>query len=580
MNYIYKKYFNIFILFYPLILAINSFGQQNDFNKAVELKKFEKQGGKVGETSSEIYRLTNRNGESRTFYLNRKDNLASYDELVDTTTINVWEIDTTKYNNMFKFWQQVDVANSYWAPLPIADLNNNDQPELYGYTNINYPALIGPVKIFERNTSGIFQDIFSYDSATTYVKGIAHMFSEGNAQIFNNAFVDEDTILYNFYPVYQSDSKDSFPTTFDFLFYIDTLQINNMSFGDLDNNGKTDCAFTTPSVWDTTMVAIAEYREDINNFEEVFRFSSIFESDISGFAIGDFDQDGKTEIVISSGPGNIFVIENIGENQYSIINQFPFPIHNAYMQTATNDIDGNGKPEFWIGGQDFENGITVFQCYEADGDNKYQVVANIELRYIVSFYNEYIQAIDMDEDGKEELIISVGNAILILKFAGYANYHKYKLWYAKLGEATQTGAQFYPTTIADLNGDEKKDLIIPMEKYTPYVTYALSYILRQEGASGIEGNIYTIPGSFNLSQNYPNPYNPATTIRFEIPERSVVTIKVYDVLGNEVATLINEEKPSGNYEVEFNGTGLTSGIYFYQLQAGRFTEVKKMILLK
>jgi hypothetical protein len=85
---------------------------------------------------------------------------------------------------------------------------------------------------------------------------------------------------------------------------------------------------------------------------------------------------------------------------------------------------------------------------------------------------------------------------------------------------------------------------------------------------------------FNLTQNYPNPFNPTTTIRFEIPERSIVTIKVYDVLGSEVATLINEEKAIGNYEVEFNGNILTSGIYFYQFTAGSFSETKKMILLR
>ena len=89
---------------------------------------------------------------------------------------------------------------------------------------------------------------------------------------------------------------------------------------------------------------------------------------------------------------------------------------------------------------------------------------------------------------------------------------------------------------------------------------------------------------FNLESNFPNPFNPTTTIKYQIPVISLVTIKVYDVLGNEIATLFNDDKPAGSYEVEFSAiggeTGLPSGIYFYQLRAGNFTETKKMVLLR
>jgi hypothetical protein len=93
------------------------------------------------------------------------------------------------------------------------------------------------------------------------------------------------------------------------------------------------------------------------------------------------------------------------------------------------------------------------------------------------------------------------------------------------------------------------------------------------------------PTKFLLSQNYPNPFNPSTKINYRLPERSFVTLKIYDVLGNEIATLVNEEKPAGSYEAEFNGTGLIhqtlpSGVYFYQLRTGAFIETKKMILLR
>jgi photosystem II stability/assembly factor-like uncharacterized protein len=89
-----------------------------------------------------------------------------------------------------------------------------------------------------------------------------------------------------------------------------------------------------------------------------------------------------------------------------------------------------------------------------------------------------------------------------------------------------------------------------------------------------------LPTEFSLLQNYPNPFNPTTTINYQLPELSFVTLKVYDVLGNEIVTIINEEKPIGNYEVEFNAVEFPSGVYFYRLQAGSFVETKKMVLMK
>ena len=88
------------------------------------------------------------------------------------------------------------------------------------------------------------------------------------------------------------------------------------------------------------------------------------------------------------------------------------------------------------------------------------------------------------------------------------------------------------------------------------------------------------PTEFKLSQNYPNPFNPTSKIEYSIPQTAFVTLKVYDILGKEIATLVNEEKLAGNYEVNFNGNRLSSGIYFYKIQAGGYSSMKKMVLLK
>ncbi|MBK9406086.1 MAG: T9SS type A sorting domain-containing protein [Ignavibacteria bacterium] len=90
-----------------------------------------------------------------------------------------------------------------------------------------------------------------------------------------------------------------------------------------------------------------------------------------------------------------------------------------------------------------------------------------------------------------------------------------------------------------------------------------------------------IPGNYFLSQNYPNPFNPVTNLEFGISKLGFVSLKVYDVLGSEIKTLVNENKPAGNYEVEFDGSHLSSGIYFYSLLIdGNVIDTKRMILLK
>ena len=89
-----------------------------------------------------------------------------------------------------------------------------------------------------------------------------------------------------------------------------------------------------------------------------------------------------------------------------------------------------------------------------------------------------------------------------------------------------------------------------------------------------------IPAEFSLNQNYPNPFNPTTTIKYEIPKNSFVKIIVYDLLGREINILLNEEKNSGIYEINFDAKDLSSGIYFYSIKAKEFYQSKKMILLK
>jgi hypothetical protein len=100
-------------------------------------------------------------------------------------------------------------------------------------------------------------------------------------------------------------------------------------------------------------------------------------------------------------------------------------------------------------------------------------------------------------------------------------------------------------------------------------------------SSGQENNLLsTVPEHYALEQNYPNPFNPSTVIRYALPENTKVTLIVYDILGNKVAELVNGNIAAGIHEVAFDASNLTSGIYFYRLTAGSYTQINKMILLK
>jgi hypothetical protein len=99
-------------------------------------------------------------------------------------------------------------------------------------------------------------------------------------------------------------------------------------------------------------------------------------------------------------------------------------------------------------------------------------------------------------------------------------------------------------------------------------------------ALGVEKEDNVIPEAYSLSQNYPNPFNPSTSIKFSIPEATDVVLKVYDILGSEVAVLVNDRIEAGNYTVDFDASRFASGMYIYSIKAGEYSSSKKMMLLK
>ncbi len=135
-------------------------------------------------------------------------------------------------------------------------------------------------------------------------------------------------------------------------------------------------------------------------------------------------------------------------------------------------------------------------------------------------------------------------------------------------EAGLTAYYNFDKTTKDITGHGNDGYLMYKETYTPFVP------------TDIEGDNTSLPTEFVLFQNYPNPFNPSTVISYQLPVASHISLKLYDVLGKEIATLVNEEKLPGNYKVDFDASNLASGVYFYRLQAGDFVSTKKLMLIK
>ncbi len=219
---------------------------------------------------------------------------------------------------------------------------------------------------------------------------------------------------------------------------------------------------------------------------------------------------------------------------YSVVPPFPGIYHSTLKKTIIEE------PSFST--YTFEGwGLNISQLHQSFGWGT--LIAKRNLYYmmwvhVITTYNSQLAYLPSETDQvtiTDNYIFLLGDSV------------KYSKWYE--------GSTFYPFTWTDIT-NLKNDVIQPP--------------------------------TYLINQNYPNPFNPSTTINYQIPSEKFVRLKVYDVLGNEVATLVNEEKHAGNYEVKFDASKLASGIYFYQLRASDpstgsgqgFVETKKMILIK
>ena len=522
------------------------------------------------------------NMQTRVFNLGGSGKQKHQLDSIPRFVFDLWQMDTSLFNYKFKFDQELPIGTTWQSPV-LGDINNNGRVEYYGIKKGYYTGF-SEVYCYEQNGNGIFKEVYKYPINMFVGYNIYDVDRDGQQELHLIA-TKKDSLSE--YPIveqtfYKKPFDDSLATSLFFEYNISTHdglnnQLNNITFGDFDKDSTTEAIYYGLS---PQTIHLVKFNKHLLTFDSLLTYPSYDNEDVVGFTVGDFDMDGKTDMVYASNFGNIYVLENEEIDKYAISWQGNSGISNSHINFKTNDIDGNGKPELWIGGEDFPQGLTRLVCYETDGDNSYHPVAEIEFPGILSFFGLDGAGMDVDNDGKEELYIHNGNTIIIMKFIGSVNNPDYQLYYFRNFDLLVDDAKIY-----QFPNEKYPSIVLSMNQSLNGNSRIFSWIYKQYLIAGVNEEKPGLLDGYELFNNYPNPFNPSTNIRFSIPERSGVKIRVFNSSGEEIITLLNHTLERGVHSIAWNGAdkynlAVPSGVYFITMEAKYFRKTIKSVLIK
>ena len=371
---------------------------------------------------------------------------------------------------------------------------------------------------------------------------------------------------------------------------------NSPSIGDLDGNGTREivvCTGGSSSGPSSKIIAYTSTGQVVSGFPYVVGANSVGNSP----TLFDIDNDGKLEILIRMKPdGNvngIYAINYLGQ----LLPGFPFPITYGHVNAcvAVGDMDGDDIPELAYGGVEAVDSGKVW-AYNLSG----VLMPGYPARVYRTWVDGSVAIADVDGDGKGDVVCGTNGVSNKPGIICAFNYLGQAVQGFPLipGSPTLNSFETHPT-LTDIDGDGDTEIFAGrLDKYvygwdTPGAFDSLRVWTTFKGNAArtggqLKGTGPTSAGEaqqpfgFRLEQNYPNPFNPTTTIRYSIPVGTYghTSLRVFDVLGHEVATLVNEVKPAGVHTVVFNAAHLPSGVYIYRLRAGLFSESRRLVLLK
>ncbi len=353
---------------------------------------------------------------------------------------------------------------------------------------------------------------------------------------------------------------------------IKTEGSSTVSFADFDNDGDLDL------LSGSTGGKLYYARNDGTSDKPIFisaatNFTTINPGFRSAPVFVNLDNDNDFDIASGYNLGKINYYINNGSS-FTANPAFFDPVAVTYQSIpAFADIDADGDLDLLVGSDDANK--TKF--YLNDGNNSFS--ENTSIFSGVSFPRGSRPALaDIDNDGDYDLFI--GGTFGNINFYENTGDKFNPVW--QLNNATTAEVKVKQAAhpgFADLDNDGRLDLIVG--EYDGNFTFYKNLF----ALVGVEDDAVNNPTEFLLEQNYPNPFNPATIIKYSVPAVGTklalpVQLKIYDVLGNEVSTLVNEVKSPGSYEAKFDASQLASGVYLYRISAGNFSSTRKMILLR
>mgnify|MGYP000541183107 CR=1 FL=1 len=481
--------------------------------------------------------------------------------------------------NLFAQWKGFETTpthyqyNGYPNYFLIRDYDNDGKVDIIGGTNTIYRdssgMLVPQTSIFynvlQGNSNGTFQpeQIFPHTVNTNFVFSNGLMYDI--ADINNDGKMDVISSGGNGLAIFMGiDPVGAIADTF---FFTDTCNnIQVLRCVDINNDGYQDIILTFNEAQSQFSSALRIYYNNHDN-----TFTRVSHPDVGGgvgwIQFTDFDNDGRIDIL--KGSGHWYKQETNGV--------FTKKTYLIGFNSNIGDFNNDGIPDL-VSQIRFTDTVKV-QFGTGVGDFSSSLIStktNLNLGEIQP------QVGDFNNDGKLDIFVAT-------TFTPLKGIISDTLWYllgngngtfqnpipVKLGIDTLTSFQ-----VADINNDNYQDIIAT--RFTEVYTKNQIAIVLNKGntITTIKRELINIPENYTLQQNYPNPFNPTTEIQFQIPTNEKVILKVYNILGKEITTLLNQEMQAGAYQIPFNASSLTSGIYYYRLTAGKFSETKKMIMIK